>query len=103
MSETVSLEGTWNLTIKSPAGAQPTTVVLKNENGALAGTATGQGTTTALTEIQVNGNKVSWVNHITKPMKMKVTFTGEVSGNNIEGSCKAGFMGSYKFSGSKQA
>ncbi len=96
-----TLEGTWNLTVKGPTGAQSTVLVMKSENGVLTGSATGQGSTTAVTDVKVEGNDVSWVNNVTKPMKLKVTFTGTISGNNIEGKCKAGFMGSFKFTGTK--
>jgi cytochrome P450 len=97
-----SLEGTWNLTVKGPTGAQGTVLLIKSEHDVLTGSATGQGSTTAVTDVKVNGNQVSWVNNVTKPMKIKVTFTGEISGNTISGKCKAGFMGSFKFTGTKE-
>ncbi|MET0283560.1 MAG: cytochrome P450, partial [Polyangiales bacterium] len=97
-----TLEGTWNLTVKGPTGAQATVLVIKSEGGVLTGSATGQGSTTAVTDVKVEGNNVSWVNNVTKPMKLKVTFTGEIAGNTITGKCKAGFMGSFKFTGTKE-
>lgn len=98
----VSLEGTWKLTVKGPTGAQGTVLVIISENGVLGGTATGQGSTTAVTDVKVDGNQVSWINNVTKPMKLKVTFAGEIQGNTMSGKCKAGFMGSFKFTGVKE-
>jgi cytochrome P450 len=101
-TENVSIEGTWKLVVKGPTGPVSTVLVIENVNGALGGTQTGQGSTSAITDLKVDGSQVSWVNHVTKPMKIKVTFTGELSGNTIAGKCKAGFMPGASFSGVKE-
>jgi cytochrome P450 len=98
----VPLEGVWNLVVKGPTGAQGTAVTIEHKNGVYSGSASGQGSTTALSDIKVDGKQVSWVNNVTKPMKLKVTFTGEIQGNTMTGKCKAGFMGSFKFTGVKE-
>lgn len=98
----VSLEGTWNLIVNGPTGPQPTVLVIERKNGVLGGSQTGQGATTDVTEVKVDGNHVSWINHVTKPMKLKVTFTGEIVGNTLSGKCKAGFVGSFKFTAVKE-
>jgi cytochrome P450 len=98
----VSLEGSWNLVVKGPTGPQPTVLVFERKEGVLSGTQTGQGTTSAVTEIKHEGHQITWVNHVTKPLKLKVTFTGEISGNTMSGKCKAGFAGSFKFSAVKE-
>ena len=96
-----SLEGTWNLVVKGPTGPQPTVLVLSRTGDTYTGTQTGQGSTTNVTDVSVDGNKVSWVNHVTQPIKLKATFTGEITGNNMTGKCKAGFFGSFPFSATK--
>ena len=98
----VSLEGTWNLVVKGPTGAQPTVLVLERSGDTLTGTQSGQGSSTTVTDVRIDGSKVSWVNHVTRPIKLKVTFTGEISGNRMSGKCKAGFMGSYPFTATKE-
>jgi hypothetical protein len=97
-----SLEGTWNLVVKGPTGPQPTVLVIERKGNALSGTQTGQGSTSTITDLVIDGNKVTWVNHTTKPIKLKVTFTGVITGNDMSGKCKAGFMGSYPFSAVKE-
>jgi cytochrome P450 len=98
----VSLEGTWKLVVKGPTGAQPTVLVIKRDGDVLGGSQAGQGSSTNVTDVRIDGNKVSWVNHVTKPIKLKVTFTGEISGSSMTGKCKAGFMGSYPFTANKE-
>lgn len=96
------LEGTWNLVVKGPTGPQPTVLVIQRAGSTVTGTQSGQGSTSQVTEVQIAGNKVSWVNHVTSPMKLKVTFTGEIAGNKMTGKCKVGFMGSYSFTAVKE-
>jgi cytochrome P450 len=97
----VPLEGTWKLVVKGPTGPQATVLAIQNANGVYSGTQTGDGSTTQVSDVKVDGKQVTWVNLVTKPLKIKVTFTGEIQGNTMAGKCKAGFMGSYKFTAVK--
>ena len=97
----VTLEGTWNLTIKSPTGPVSTTLVIERKDGVLGGTQTGQGATSPILDVKIEGNKLSWVNVATKPIKLKCSFQGVVDGPQITGKMKAGLMGSYAFSAIK--
>ena len=97
----VPFEGTWNLIVKGPTGAEPTVLVIERSNGSYSGTQTGQGTTSPLADVKVDNSKVSWVNHVTKPIKVKVTFTGEISGNKMTGKVKVGFIGAFSFTAVK--
>ncbi len=97
----VALEGTWNVVVKGPTGPQPAVLVLERSGDNISGAQTGAGSTSPIADFKRTGNKIYWANHITKPMKMKVEFTGELSGNVITGKAKAGFMGSYPFTATK--
>jgi cytochrome P450 len=99
----VPVEGKWTLMIKGPTGELPTTLVLERVNGVLTGSQTGQGVTSPISDAKHEGNQLTWTQHVTKPMKLKVDFTGEINGRQIAGKMKAGFMGSYKFTGTKDA
>jgi cytochrome P450 len=94
-SGAVDVEGTWNVVVKGPTGPQPTVLVIQRVNGQLAGTQTGDGMTSPITDVKLEGNNLTWVNHITKPMKLKVTFITTIDGNTMSGKCKPGFLGSY--------
>lgn len=98
----VPLEGVWDLVVKGPTGPQPTVLEIERSGEAYSGSQTGQGSTSAVSDVKVDGNKVSWVNHVTKPMKLKVEFRGEIAGANMTGKAKAGFMGSYSFTAEKR-
>lgn len=97
----MSVAGKWTITIKSPTGPQVTTLELNEADGKITGAQSGQGSTTEITDATYDGSKIFWVNHVTKPMKMKVEFAATVEGTQMSGKCKAGFMGSYPFTGVK--
>jgi hypothetical protein len=101
-TENVSLEGKWNLVLKAPNGKQPSVLLIEREGETMAGTLSADSGTTAISDVKVEGNKVSWVNQVTKPLKIKVTFTGEIEGNSMSGKAKIGFMGSYPFTATKE-
>ena len=96
------LEGTWSLTIKSPTGPMETTLLIERSGVTLTGSQSGQGVTSPISDVKFEGNKLSWTNYVTKPMKMKLECSGVIDGKNISGKVKAGFMGTYPFFGSKQ-
>jgi hypothetical protein len=100
--ESASLEGTWNVVIKGPTGKRPTVLVMQRSGDVLTGTQSAGGEPTVVTDIAFDGANISWVNHVTKPMTIKVTFTGEVQGNSMSGKAKIGFMGSYPFTAVKE-
>ncbi|HET8880644.1 MAG TPA: cytochrome P450 [Solimonas sp.] len=97
----VELEGTWNVVVKGPTGPQPAVLTLQKNGGGYSGEQTGMGSTSPIADFKRDGNQISWINHTTKPMKLKVEFKGEISGNVISGKAKAGFMGSYPFTATK--
>lgn len=94
-------EGSWEITVKGPTGKEHTVLELQRDGDTLTGTQTGRGVSTPIEDGKVDGDTISWVQHVTKPMKLKVTFVGEISGNDIAGKVKVGMM-SHKFSGSKK-
>jgi cytochrome P450 len=98
----VSLEGKWLLTIKSPTGPMATTLMLERVGDVLTGTQSGQGMTSPISDVRLEGSNISWINEVTKPMKLKLAFSGVLEGNTLSGKVKAGFMGSYPFTGVKE-
>jgi cytochrome P450 len=96
-----TIDGTWTVTIKGPTGPMATTLELSLANGTLSGVQSGQGMSSPILDAKFAGGKISWINQITKPMKLKVEFSGAVEGNTMTGKAKAGFMGSFPFTATK--
>ena len=97
----MSVDGTWNLVVKSPMGDQPSTLTLKADGGTLTGTASAQGNTNDIANGKVDGDNVSWSNSITTPFPMTLEFSGTVAGDTLNGSVKAGSFGSFPFTGAR--
>src|ERR1700753_4234847 len=97
----MSVDGTWNVTVNSPMGAQPSTLNLKQDGAALTGTQSAQGTTQDIANGKVDGDTVTWSNSITTPFPMTLEFTGKLAGDTLNGSVKAGSFGSFPFTGKR--
>jgi hypothetical protein len=98
---TSAIEGKWNVILKGPTGPQATELFIESRDGKLGGAQSGQRMSSPIADLVIHGNTVTWVNHVTKPIKLKVTFTGTIDGTSMTGKCKAGFMGSYPFTATK--
>ncbi len=97
----MAIDGTWEITINSPMGAQKAKLDLKTDGAALTGTQQAQGSSQPLANGKVDGNSVSWSANITSPMPMTLEFSGSVDGDAIKGSVKAGAFGSFPFAGAR--
>ncbi|MGV2918771.1 hypothetical protein [Streptomyces alfalfae] len=99
----MSAEGTWNLSIATPIGKIKAVVELRDQDGILTGVAHGAGEEVALTDIIRVGDRVTWKQAITKPMRLNLTFDVTVHGDTLQGTSKAGRLPSSKVTGERQA
>jgi hypothetical protein len=97
----MSVDGNWTVTVKSPMGAQASTLTLSAEGGALTGTQSAQGNTQPIANGKIDGDTVTWSNSITTPFPMTLDFTGKLDGDTLNGSVKAGSFGSFPFTGER--
>ena len=97
----MSADGSWNVTINSPMGAQQATLTLATDGGSLSGTMAGAQGTQEFSGGTVDGDNLSWEIDMTQPMPMKLEITGTVSGDEISGNVKLGAFGNATFSGSR--
>ena len=99
----MAIDGTWEITVNSPMGAQQVKLELAAQGGALTGTQHAQGKSQPVTNGKADGNTLSWSANITSPMPMTLEFSGAVEGDAIKGMVKAGAFGSFPFNGSRSA
>jgi hypothetical protein len=99
----MAIDGKWEITINSPMGAQKAALDLKSDGASLSGTQTAQGATQPVANGKADGNTLTWSANITSPMPMTLEFTGNVEGEKMSGSVKAGAFGSFPFTGAKTA
>ncbi len=102
----MSAAGTWNMTIDTPLGKQTAILVFDlDADGTWSGTAqsTDSGEKSALTDVTVNGNDVSWQQAITKPMKLNVKCNATIDGDTLTGKAKAGMFPAVNMTGERAA
>ncbi len=97
----MAVDGTWEITINSPMGAQKAKLELVVQDGALTGTQHAQGSSQPLSNGKADGNTISWSANITSPMPLTLEFSGAVDGDVLKGSVKAGGFGSFPFAGAR--
>ncbi len=97
----MAVDGKWEITINSPMGAQKAKLDFQSSGGSLTGTQHAQGASQPVSNGKVDGNAVSWSADITSPMPMTLEFAGNVDGDALKGSVKAGAFGSFPFAGAR--
>jgi len=80
------LTGDWDVTIKTPIGSLAVVYTFTDDGG----TATGKGETVPLRDIVVAGQRVTWRQSVTKPMRLNLEFDVVVDGDRLTGHSKAG-------------
>jgi len=98
-----SIDGEWNVVIKGPTGPMDNKLIVETVDGQIQARQGEDGAEfETVDDISYTEGAVSWINKIKKPMKMKLQFSGVVDGDTMSGKVKAGFMGTFPFSASKQ-
>ena len=97
----MTVDGTWNITLKTPMGEQSSTVELAADGTSLTGTQSGNGESGPIYDGKADGDSASWKVDITRPMKLTVSFKATVEGDSISGTARAGMFGSSSFSGAR--
>jgi hypothetical protein len=97
----MSADGTWNITVQTPMGAQASTVELITDGAALSGTQSGNGESGPIYDGSADGDNAKWKIDITRPLALTVTFTATVEGDAISGTARAGAFPPSPFSGTR--
>lgn len=100
----MSAAGTWNMTIDTPIGKQHARLELSQAaDGTWQGTSysADSGEESALTDISVQGNEVTWHQAVTKPMKLNLKCTVTIDGDTLTGKAKAGMFPAVNMTGER--
>ncbi|MGO4376336.1 DJ-1/PfpI family protein, partial [Paenibacillus sp. MCAF20] len=87
-------DGVWEATIATPVGKLAVTFHIATRDGGIIGTAK-QGDEVAVSFVDpvLIGNRLSWTQRVTKPMKLNLKFLVEMDGGNrLIGTAKAGVL-----------
>ncbi|MBB2989693.1 hypothetical protein FHR72_001156 [Mycolicibacterium iranicum] len=91
---TVGILGDWDLRIKTPIGTLQTVYRFTGSDGAISATATSKSETVPLVDLQItetlDGQRVTWRQSVTKPMRLTLDFEVDVHGDRMSGHSRAG-------------
>ncbi|WP_235967801.1 hypothetical protein [Streptomyces mesophilus] len=92
-------EGTWDLTIATPVGRIKAEAEFVRGDGALTGTARGTGEEVPLTGLVLDGDRLTWKQAITKPLRLNLEFAVTLDGDTLTGTSRAGRLPASKVTG----
>lgn len=98
----MSVEGTWDLTMSTPIGKMKAVVELRRRDGVLTGIARGADEEVPLSDVTLDGDRLTWKQSVTKPMRLNLAFDVTVDADTFKGSSKAGRLPSSKVTGERQ-
>ncbi|NKY87327.1 hypothetical protein [Nocardia veterana] len=98
----MSAEGIWDLSISTPIGRIAAEVELHRTPGGLTGTATGAGERVPLGAVVLDGDRLTWTQAVTKPMRLNLAFAVTVDGDVLTGTAKAGRLPASRVTGTRR-
>ncbi|MFD4567561.1 hypothetical protein ACFWOX_24780 [Streptomyces sp. NPDC058467] len=96
------VEGTWDLSISTPIGKIKAVVELRRQDGVLTGTTHGAGEELPLSDVALAGDRLTWTQAITKPLRLNLVFAVTVDGDTLAGTSKAGRLPASKVTGHRR-
>ena len=95
----MSVEGIWDLSISTPIGTIKAVLTLRDQDGVLTGTAHGAGEEVPLGDLTLDGDRLTWKQAITKPLRLNLAFAVAVTADTLSGTSKAGRLPAAKVTG----
>jgi hypothetical protein len=98
----MSAEGTWNLSIRTPVGTIDAVVELRRQDGVLTGVARGAGEEVPLTRVVLDGDRLTWTQAVTRPLRLNLAFDVTVDGATLSGTSRAGRLPASRVTGERR-
>ena len=99
----MSVDGQWDVTVKTPMGLMNAVLTLKAEGGRLTGEQKNQHGVTPLEDGVIEGDRLTWTLRPQQPMPMKFDAEVTVEGDTMKGLVRAGMMGTSTLTGTRKA
>lgn len=96
------VEGVWDLSISTPIGRIEAVIELARQAGVLTGAAHGAGENVTLSDITLDGDRLTWKQTITKPLRLNLAFAVTIDGDTLTGTSKAGRLPASKVTGRRR-
>ncbi len=98
----MAVDGTWNLTLKTPMGDRPVTVILTSDGNDLSGKFQAPQGDQEFEGGTASGDEATWSTMFNGAMgEMKLDFVGKVDGDTMDGTVQFGSFGPGTFTGTR--
>jgi hypothetical protein len=97
----MSVAGSYECVLKSPMGDQKSVMTVNVDGDSWTGDNVGAQGTLKCENGKVDGDTITWSMDLTVPMPMKLEGTATISGDDLNGSVKAGAFGSFPLTGKR--
>ncbi|MEE1939892.1 hypothetical protein V1L54_10815 [Streptomyces sp. TRM 70361] len=98
----MSVEGTWDLSVATPVGRIKAVLELLRRDGALTGTARGAGEEVPLDDVVLDGDRLTWKQAVTRPLRLNLAFAVTVTGDRLAGTARAGRLPASQVTGRRR-
>lgn len=100
-----SIVGSWRLQMKTPVGTIDADYMFEEDGGQVRGTASDGSDTVDLADVTVTsgsgGERVTWSQRITRPMRLDLEFDVTVTGDVLSGESRAGRLPRTRVTGQR--
>jgi hypothetical protein len=93
--------GSWDVTIDTPIGKLAVVFDITEEKGVIRGTGSSGDETVEFIDPVADGNRLTWSQNVTTPMKLSLKFDVTVDGDAMTGTSKAGIVPASKLYGNR--
>lgn len=100
----MSAAGTWDLVIATPIGRQAVTLdlTIDTDTAVVRGTATGASESVPLIDPMLTGDRLTWRQSITRPIRLNLTFDVTIDGDTLTGTSCAGRLPTSTVTGTRR-
>lgn len=95
--------GTWDVTIDTLIGKMEVVFDITEQDGEIHGIARSDAETVDFVDAVADGNRLTWTQAVTTPMRLTLKFEVTVEGDSMTGTSKAGMFPASKVNGSRSS
>jgi hypothetical protein len=93
--------GVWDITLDTAIGKMAVVFTITDRDGAILGTAVTDKETLDFLDPVTEGDRLTWTQKVTTPMKLTLKFEVVVEGDTMTGTAKAGILPASKLHGTR--
>lgn len=95
--------GVWDVTLDTMIGKMEVVFDITEEGGAITGTARSDAETVDFVDAVADGDRLTWSQNVTTPMRLTLKFDVTVDGDTMTGTSKAGILPAAKVNGRRSS